>query len=117
MFSEFSDATGLVFDAAIALGDLERLEAVTSKIVTHADSFIAHNDKTKPDQSITFDEMDAAAVLLEELTKRYSLLLTGRAWRGLTPYDQGDTLAAFKIPWIDAAYPPSFAADALLSSL
>jgi AbiU2 len=107
-FTKFADTGGELFDAHIAIADVERLDAATAKIITHADSYIAHDDKIKPEQTITFDEIDFAVLLLEELTKRYSLLLTGRSWGTLTPYDQGDTLAAFKLPWIDPEHAPHF---------
>jgi hypothetical protein len=105
-FKKYADTSGLIFDGTIAAADADRLRAATSKIVGFVDSTIAHDDKQLPTEFSTFDELDAAIVLIAELTKKYSLLLTGASFGTMTPIDQTNAIGVFSFPWIDPEHPP-----------
>lgn len=106
-FKDYADGSGLIFDGTIAARDAERLRAATRKIVAFVDSTIAHDDKQLPTESSTFDELDAAVVLIAELTRRYLLLLTGASFGTMTPIDQTNAIRVFSFPWIDPQHPPN----------
>ena len=106
-FKPFADASGAAFDGSIAEGDAKRLRAATAGIVALVDSTIAHDDKQIPTIRSTFDELDAAVVLIAELTKKYTLLLTGASFPTMTPIDQTNATRVFKFPWIDPEHPPN----------
>lgn len=106
-FKDYADGSGSIFDGAIAARDAERLRAATRKIVAFVDSTIAHDDKQLPAEFSTFDELDAAVILIADLTRKYSLLLTGASFGTMTPVDQTNAIKVFSFPWIDPENPPN----------
>ncbi len=60
--------------------DIERLESQTKHLKTWVDKKIAHLDRSHPERTPRFREVDEALTLLESTTSRYSELLTGSTW-------------------------------------
>jgi hypothetical protein len=112
-FKDYADASGLVFDGAIAGADAERLRTTTRKIVAIVDSTIAHDDKQLPTELSSFNELDDAITLIADLTRKYTLLLTGAAFGSMTPIDQTNAIGVFSFPWIDPKHPPKLKGSAL----
>lgn len=112
-FEQFADASGQAFDAAIAEADAKELRAATADIIKISDGSIAHDDKTPPKVTSTFDDLDKAVALIARLTKRYSLLLTGASIGTMTPIDQTNAIRVFSFPWIDPEHPPKLSIDEL----
>ncbi len=110
-FAQFADSTGDRLDAALVIADIDRLKAATIKILEHGDRVVAHDDK-RAASGATFDDLNAAVDTIEEVTKRYVLLLTGESMLQMTPIDASNSISVFRFPWIDPDHPPEFGSKA-----
>lgn len=61
---------------------------------------------TGRDRSFTFDDLNVAVDVIEELARKYSLLFTGASMHRMTPYDTTNAISVFNFPWIDATHRP-----------
>ena len=86
------------------------MREATAQLVAYADSFLAHDDKNPPTLNVTFDDLDRAIDVIEDLSRRYILLLTGASFPSLTPIDTTNAVNVFRFPWIDPDHPPTFLA-------
>lgn len=112
-FKQFAIKSGNTLDPAIPTTDAAALRAATKNIVTIVDGTIAHDDKTIPQVESSFNELDEAIVLIASLTRKYTLLLTGAAFIGMTPIDQTNAIDVFSFPWIDGSHPLDLNVDDL----
>lgn len=103
----YADQSGDVFDPAVAQADAQRLRDATEKIIAFADGAVAHDDRNPP-EAITFNDINKAIDVIEEIARKYILLLTGYSFLRLTPYDQTNAVRVFRAPWIDPAHEPDF---------
>lgn len=110
-FGPFADATGDSLDPAIVHADIERLESAAKEILSHSDRVVAHDDRRGPEVEANFDHLNTAIDAIEEITKRYILLLTGASMLSMTPIDTTNALSVFKFPWIDPRNPPIFESE------
>lgn len=100
-FQKFADSSGLVLDAQKVLDDIAKLKIATERIVAVTDTTIAHDDKNGPEFQITFDDLNVAIDVLEEITRKYVLLFTATSMLSMTPIDTTNAIAVFNFPWID----------------
>ncbi len=110
-FAQFADSTGEQLDAALVVADIRRLQTATNKILEHGDRVVAHDDK-RGASSATFDDLNVAIEAIEEITKRYVLLLTGESLLEMTPIDVSNSISAFRFAWIDPDHPPDLGSRA-----
>lgn len=111
-FAQFADSTGERLDAALVTADIDRLRAATKKILEHGDRVVAHDDKRGASGGATFDDLNAAIDAIEEITKRYVLLLTGDSMLQMTPIDVSNSASVFRFAWIDPEHPPDLQSKA-----
>jgi len=107
-FDKFADDAGECLRKELITADLARLASSTERIVTITDKSIAHDDRVRTTETVTFDDLNGAVDVLEDLTKRYVVLLTGESLLSVVPYDTADSTAVFNFAWIDPANKPDF---------
>jgi hypothetical protein len=102
-WKNYCDAGGEHLDLAPLEADLTGLLEATKLLVHISDREIAHNDKRKGDPQFTrptYDSLDKAILLLERLTNKYNLILTGESAPSMTPFDTTNATSVFRIPWM-----------------
>jgi len=107
-FAKFADASGEYLSKEMVAKDRDALTAATGDIVTHSDKHVAHDQRSQQQASATFDDLNRAVDVLEELTRRYVLILTGESLLSIVPYDTTNSISLFRFPWIDPKHPPAF---------
>ncbi len=107
-FKNFADASGQHLSKVVVAKDRADLATATDAIVHHSDKHVAHDQRSHPPASATFDDLDRAINTLEELTRRYVLILTGESLLSIVPYDTTNSISLFRFPWIDPEHPPAF---------
>ena len=112
-FRDFADDSGEFLRQSLVTGDLAKLEDATAKIIDVSDRAIAHDDRRGPEFEINFDQINRAVDVIEELTRRYNLLLTGASMLRLTPHDTTNAISVFRFPWIDPSNPPDFGQESI----
>jgi hypothetical protein len=117
-YKRFADESGEYLDVGLIEKDLETLKSRTASVVQLADRAIAHDDcgGVKLHAPLTFNDLDAAIITLEEITRKYIVLLTGRSFSSLTPIDQANSRSVFiyhglkdEIRMVKNSYPVSHA--------
>jgi hypothetical protein len=99
-FDKFSKAGAAHIDPDLIAADLSRLRSATVNCEEFADKRVAHHDKRDPKQLPTFNEVDAAIDLLDELYCRYLLMFEAKSMSSLLPTWQYDWKEIFRVPWI-----------------
>jgi hypothetical protein len=69
-------------------------------IKNFVDKELVHLDRDKPKKLITYTEVNAVISLLEQMTIKYQLLITGTTMMNLTPLDLTEWRNIFRVPWI-----------------
>ncbi len=110
-FKTFADPTGEILDAATVRADIERLETATKGILSHSDRVVAHDDPRGPEFDVNFDDLNVAIDTIEEVAKRYILLLTGASMLTMTPIDSTNAISVFSFPWINPETRPNFGTE------
>ncbi len=87
-------------DPGLVAADLARLRSATANCEEFADRRVAHHDKRNPKQLPTFNEVDAAIDLLDELYCRYLLMFEAKAMDSLLPTWQYDWKGIFRVAWL-----------------
>lgn len=90
---DYIDAHKVASDASKFLKSAEICE-------TYADKRLAHFDKKGPGEIPTHKNIDETIDILEELVKKYYLLLTARGLAQVLPFIQYDWKAVFNHPWL-----------------
>ena len=101
-FDEWADATGNLLDAGRVAADLNNLTDACEKVQHYADRRVAHYDGrgVRPAMMPTFDDLESAIRAIEELLKKYYLILTG-TWLGqVKPTITYDWTDVFRTRWI-----------------
>lgn len=106
-FSKFADSGGELLSKEMVAKDRADLEAATAGIVHHSDKHVAHDQRSQLQAVATFDDLNGAVDVLEELTRRYVLILTGESLLSVVPYDTTNSISLFRFPWIDPEQPPT----------
>jgi hypothetical protein len=112
-FTQFADSAGARLDETIVRNDIERLRGATSKILGHSDRAVAHDDRRGARDPATFDDLNLAIDMIEEIAKRYLLLLTGESMIQMTPIDVTNSIGVFRFTWIDPDHPPQLGKETL----
>ena len=112
-FTQFADSTAAHLDETIVRNDIERLSGATSKILGHSDRAVAHDDRRRARDAATFDDLNLAIDMIEEIAKRYLLLLTGESMIQMTPIDVTNSIGVFRFTWIDLDHPPQLGKETL----
>ncbi len=99
-FDKFSKPGAPHIDPSLIAADLAHLRSATANCEEFADRRVAHHDKRDPKQLPTFNEVDAAVDLLDELYCRYLLMFEAKSMRTLLPTWQYDWKEIFGVPWI-----------------
>jgi hypothetical protein len=78
-------------NVAIVEEDIESIRQSSRRLYAFASSFVAHTSlkAIAKGTTVTYDEMDALIDRFEELTRKYTVLLTYRGSTGLLPIDHG----------------------------
>lgn len=72
---------------------------------------MAHDDRRGPEFAVNFDQLNTAIDAIEEIAKRYILLLTGASMLSMTPIDTTNAVSVFNFPWIDPGHRPNFGTE------
>lgn len=101
-YKQYADESGDFLNPRLLEADLDQLESQTASVLQLTDRAIAHDDAggVRMAAPVTFDDLDAAIVCLEQLVRKYIVLLIGRSFSSLTPLDQTNARSVFYIPWI-----------------
>lgn len=99
-FNKFAKPGAPHIDPDAIAADLVRLRTITANCEDFADKRVAHHDMRDPKQLPTFDEVDAAIDLLDELYCRYLRMFEAKSMRSLLPTWQYDWKEIFHVPWI-----------------
>ena len=101
-YNQYADASGEFLDPTLVEADLDQLKSQTASVLQLTDRAIAHDDAggIRLAAPVTFDDLDVAIVCLEQLVRKYIVMLTGRSFSSLTPFDQTNARSVFYIPWI-----------------
>jgi hypothetical protein len=102
-WAKYCDASGEFLEKAPLEADLAGLLDATKLLVHISDREIAHNDIRKADPQFTrptYDSLDNAITLIERLTTKCNLILTGESMASMTPFDTTNATSVFRIPWI-----------------
>ncbi len=108
-FKKFTDGGADHASRVLIDRDLNELVSGTRHLIHISDRAIAHDDCRGVGAEFgpfTFNEIDGAVRLVERLTGRYLLLLTGERAPSMTPIDTTDALRVFRFPWLDDEHPP-----------
>ncbi len=79
--------------------DFDKLKSVAKKCEDFADKRVAHRDKRKPIQPLTFREVDDVVDLLDKLYVKYHLIFHASHMDSLMPIHQDDWESIFDQPW------------------
>jgi hypothetical protein len=99
-FDHFSGAIGNHVDSKIVKQHLDKLEEKAKKIKNFAIKRVAHFDQHDFEDFPTFGELDEILDYLEDILKKYVLLLHGIGG-DIVPSFNYDWKAIFRKPWIE----------------
>lgn len=101
-FEQFASKSAEHADPSAIQADIKLLEDGTNDVVTYADRTIAHDEKGGPklDTPMTFNKIDDAIKVVEDIAKKYVALLTGASYTTFTPVDHTDAINVFRAPWL-----------------
>jgi hypothetical protein len=90
------------FSTAIISADIKKIteEDPIKKILIYRHQHIAHSDKEKSEAPM-YNELFQAFKIIEDLIKKYNLLLRTSTYTSLAPVMQGYWEEVFTIPWIN----------------
>jgi hypothetical protein len=88
-------------DPSIIKADLEALTAATERVRTYIEQVVAHRTGSRA-ATVTFDDFDAAVDAVQEIFKKYYLLLTQTSIAQFEPVPQFDIDAPFRFAWLPA---------------
>ncbi len=80
--------------------DLDRFQERARPIKDYVDRLVAHNDQRQLTRLPTYEELNAAIDLLEEMLNKYMVLLKGTSVPSADPVHQQDWKAAFRVAWL-----------------
>jgi len=80
--------------------DLERFQKTARPIKDYVDRLVAHNDQRQLTRLPTYEELNAAIELLEEMLNKYLVLLKATSVPSADPVHQHDWKAAFRVAWL-----------------
>jgi hypothetical protein len=80
--------------------DLDRFQETTRPIKDYVDRLVAHNDQRQLTRLPTYEELNAAIDLLEEMLNKYLVLLKATSVPSADPVHQQDWKAAFRVAWL-----------------
>ena len=101
-FDQWAGEAGGHLDTNLVEADLQSLLDVSERIRHYANKRVAHYDRrgVTPGMMPTFDDLDEAYRVIEGLTQKYHLILTG-VWIGqLRPTIIYPWKDVFRVPWI-----------------
>src|SRR5262249_50718108 len=80
--------------------DLRRFQDAARPIKDYVDRLVAHNDQRELEEPPTFEDLNTAIDLLEELLHKYMVLLKATSVPSADPVHQEDWRNAFRVPWL-----------------
>jgi len=89
--------TGPFIDVAVVRADRNKLEKKCRAVIRYANKLVAH--RTTAQVPLTFKQIHEAMDAIEEVLKKYYVILTGGALVGAEPAIQFAWRKAFRIPW------------------
>jgi AbiU2 len=80
--------------------NLKRFKELAAKCEEYADRLIAHRDRRGISRVPTYKELDEALTCVNDLLKKYFLLIRGNTLKTVTPVFQKNWKVIFEQPWI-----------------
>lgn len=80
--------------------DFDRFQEATRPVKDYVDRLVAHNDQRELSRPPTWNELNAAIDLLEEMLNKYMVLLTATGIPSADPVHQADWKDAFRVAWL-----------------
>jgi hypothetical protein len=96
-FDEFAGVGAPYLDRRRVQPDIDRLRLHTGDLERFASMRVAHRDPGQPPRP-TFTELDRALEVLEDVVRKYALLLLARGG-DIVPVIAYDWRAIFRVPW------------------
>jgi len=100
-FNQFAGEIKSYVDNSKISNDVKLLMEKAKILELYADKIIAHCDSSPPKNIPKFEEIDIFLMFLEDLLKKYFLLLRGTCIVKIEPTFQYDWKNIFNIPWIN----------------
>jgi len=100
VFDKYAGEDAEFIDSQQVCEDLGRFKDIAAKCEEYADRFVAHGDKRGISSVPTYKEPDEAFAFMNELLKKYFLLIRGDTLKTVTPVFQRNWKVIFKQPWI-----------------
>jgi len=97
---EFTELAGTraFIDSAIVKGDLNELDKQARLVIRYANKIVAH--RTQAQVAVTMRHVNSSLEAIEELLKKYHVLLTGKSLHAAEPSVLVTWMTAFQVPWI-----------------
>lgn len=90
-----------VIRSSMVSRDIGKLTSVTKEIKKYRNKRIAHMERGEIIFNLDFTTLDKATEILDELGKKYYLLLHQKGMPSLLPVDQTDYRKIFRVQWIN----------------
>ena len=99
-FDRFAGTIGTHVDPSFVEADIVALKSKAKNLERYATKLVAHLDKKGPTTIPTFHDLEECVDFMEELLKKYLLLLRADCYTQILPTWQYDWQAIFREPWI-----------------
>jgi len=99
-FDRFAGHGKNQIDAKLIERQRKNLIASQRKIRTFVNKHIAHTSKNRMRNLPTYADLDVCVDLLEDLAKKFTLLIEQKGLTDVVPVIQYDWKAPFRVPWI-----------------
>lgn len=99
-FDRYAGSSADRIEAERYQADLDCFQQTARPTKDYVDRLVAHNDQRELDRMVTYEELNAAIDLLEELVNKYMVLLKAIGVPSADPVHQADWKNAFRIAWL-----------------
>jgi hypothetical protein len=80
--------------------DLKCFQDAAQPIKDYVDRLVAHNDQRELEELPTYEDLNGAIEILEELLNKYMVLLKSEGVPNADPVHQEDWARIFRVPWL-----------------
>lgn len=99
-FNWFAPTGSSQVSSKLVQRDLDRLQHVAGKVIKFVNRRVAHWDKRRFNDMVTYGDVHKALRTLDRLLVKYHLLIRQAGLFGATPFIQGNWKSVFRIPWV-----------------
>lgn len=102
-FDNLAGADQDIFSETIIQSDIKKIteNELFEKVLTYRHQYVAHSDQNQSEAIPSYDELFQAFKIVEEILKKYNLLLLATSFSEMTPMIQGNWMEVLTIPWLE----------------